>query len=447
MRKIIRTILRVLDGAPPPDTSKQRGQSLVEMAFITPLLIIMFLGIVEIGWYANHFLILLEVTRVGARSGTVLTGDLSPLAWTEAATTHPIVYERDAGLTWTSLDEALPQPPPAQSATFRSCAPGTDFGFYNFIACSMLDSLEPLTVKGRDPATTDVVERTVRNRSGDPVATIPIPDDIIISVFSLAAINNQDPATLDPLDYPDAERYADVYSRTFDFDAVAPDVYEPGFQLVVTGRYPESANECNVYYDVAPPSGPQNIWYNDVRDPFDFIPDGVRNQANVGGRQLFIEQEGYDEGPEMQRGFAWTGQHQVLGEFDADGREILCWGSEFTAQDVADLMNSPSFIGEADLPPEPQPGDYGDPIAYQADHDAWEATVADILEAHGERVSFLPSQGLVLVEMYWMHDLLLDFPFLSPILQMFGDPNNIVINVWAAFPVPAVEPSVVFDLP
>ena len=102
MRNVARTIMRILDGSPGAGGLKERGQSLVELALITPLLIIMFIGIVEIGWYANHLLILMEVTRVGARNGTLASGALSPLNWSEEpadtnATIHPVAYLLDNG--------------------------------------------------------------------------------------------------------------------------------------------------------------------------------------------------------------------------------------------------------------------------------------------------------------------------------------------------------------
>jgi hypothetical protein len=50
----------------------------------------------------------------------------------------------------------------------------------------------------------------------------------------------------------------------------------------------------------------------------------------------------------------------------------------------------------------------------------------------------LPNQGIVIVEMHWQHRLLLNLPFFTAL----GDLP--VINVWAAFPLPTVEPYIVF---
>ena len=81
MRKIFQKILQILDGTPTVYGESQKGQSIVEMTVITPLLIILIIGIIEIGWLANNYLTLQEVAKVGARRATVLPADLGPLAW------------------------------------------------------------------------------------------------------------------------------------------------------------------------------------------------------------------------------------------------------------------------------------------------------------------------------------------------------------------------------
>ena len=45
----------------------QRGQSLVEMALIAPLLLLMFLGVVEVGWALRGYLVLLNINREATR--------------------------------------------------------------------------------------------------------------------------------------------------------------------------------------------------------------------------------------------------------------------------------------------------------------------------------------------------------------------------------------------
>lgn len=45
----------------------QRGQSLVEMAIMTPLLLLMFIGVIEVGWALRGYLVLINVDREAAR--------------------------------------------------------------------------------------------------------------------------------------------------------------------------------------------------------------------------------------------------------------------------------------------------------------------------------------------------------------------------------------------
>jgi hypothetical protein len=61
--------------------------------------------------------------------------------------------------------------------------------------------------------------------------------------------------------------------------------------------------------------------------------------------------------------------------------------------------------------------------------------------------STLPSEGLILVEMFWQHSLLLRNPVFNPVFNILNDPNNpngggTVISVWAAFPLPTTEPRI-----
>ncbi|MBK8031963.1 MAG: hypothetical protein IPK17_21275 [Chloroflexi bacterium] len=49
-----------------------------------------------------------------------------------------------------------------------------------------------------------------------------------------------------------------------------------------------------------------------------------------------------------------------------------------------------------------------------------------------------------MVEMFWQHRLLLNIPVLSPVFVAIGS-ERATISVWAAFPLPAVEPFISFD--
>lgn len=392
MQSILRTLTRILDGTPSHIRhSRQKGQSLAEMALVTPLLFIMIVGIVEIGWFANNYLTLLEVTRIGARTGTVLTGVLSPLEWDNTGSLHTdvlramgVVEFDGSGVRDNRYDV---------SEQMRDCEDGRSTGFYKRIACYMEESLEPLTIK------TGPFE--VVDRNGN-VTEVPYVDDIIISAFSLQAVNNDDPA--DWVDDPV------IYSRTIDFDTTdAIGNFPQGPSVIVVGRYPTNANECNMWDVSGTPVR------RDGRFPFDFYNYGTQDEtASIDGVIRDIELAEEDTDNEYQRGFVWTGQYRVEEKAD-DKSELICWGSNFTIEEVEDLMNANSFIPEG-----------------SADYE--------------ERRQYLPSQGLVLVEMVWHHDLLLNFPFFPTLIKMFGDTQQVSITVWAAFPAPTVEPNIVFDL-
>jgi hypothetical protein len=62
-------IKRKLKSTPPgqPGSPSERGQSLVEMAFITPLLLLMFIGVLEVGWAIRGYIVLLNADREGTR--------------------------------------------------------------------------------------------------------------------------------------------------------------------------------------------------------------------------------------------------------------------------------------------------------------------------------------------------------------------------------------------
>jgi len=346
MRKLIRHIIQILDGTPADYGKHQTGQSLVELALITPILIILIMSLVEVGWFANNYLILLEVSRVGARRGTVLTGDLSPLVWNNHASLHPEI----PGQAPLADDEHALDP-----FTYRSSCPPprSAVGFFNLIACQMLDSMDPLEFRQGDVDGNDV-------------------DDIVVSVFSLQAIDRDLVDLKDP--YPGAPT---------------------GVNAVVVGRFPSNANECNLTAAGA---------VSAERDPFDWSnnQDDDEDQFN-GPNHTWYDPvtTGYRE---KQRGFVWSGQHVVTDNPN-------CYGSEWTIHEVEQLMNLPSF---GLLPAGPN-----------------------------ETRDKLPNQGLVLVEMFWQHNVLLPNPVFNLVFNMLG--SSPTISVWAAFPVPAAEPRIRID--
>ena len=378
MRKFIKKVLEILDGTPAVYGKKQRGQSLVELALISPLLVIMLAGMVEIGWFARNYLILLEVTRVGARTGAVQQNELGPLAWDNRGSVIP------SGLTEEEFINFLHQ--------YRSCNPNDPsvyIGFYNFLACVMLRSLDPLPF-GRDQ----------RIELG-ALPTDTFPDDIVISAFAVQAVDPEDSIWGSP---PSKVPIGDVKYWPLGVDG--------GPQALVVGRWPTNANECHVRENGTFYDGGNNAGDGvDGRDPFDWITEHgyTLNPANrtlplneLESRHYLEVDELDSTVPERQRGFAWLGAHKIAG--------TGCYGSEWDLREVENLINLNNF--ELDL----------------------------------DQRRYVPSQGLILVEMWWKHETLSQFiglaPVISPVFAILG--TDTVVTVWAAFPLPQVEPRIAF---
>jgi hypothetical protein len=62
--RIVQPVKRPLQGL---RCGRESGQSLVEMVLITPLLLLMFLGVLEVGWALRGYLVLVNASREGAR--------------------------------------------------------------------------------------------------------------------------------------------------------------------------------------------------------------------------------------------------------------------------------------------------------------------------------------------------------------------------------------------
>ncbi|MCC6612154.1 MAG: pilus assembly protein [Anaerolineae bacterium] len=384
MRKLVLKIIQLLDGTPAVYGKRQRGQSLVEMALITPILIIMLMGMVEIGWFANNYLTLLDVTRAGARHGAVLQDQYSPLVWDNAASYVPAQWfgvgastnhYDDQGLTLADTSIlALPYTGDAATQTAQSNARGGQRGcnlpvesqFYREVACVMMASMEPLAFDSDNNI-----------------------DDLIISGFSIARITDA--------------------SGSIITDALRNSINPTANTLnVVVGRYPTNANECDV----------RNVGTGEVpvfqvqareRDPFDINSNNVRDlrpgeTGGPAGTTVFNELEGRDNiaasvsTAEKQVGFAMFGQHWIPG--------TGCTGSNWKVSDIERLINLPN---------------------YQLTDE--------------QRRSQLPFQGLILVEIYWEHEMLLKFPVFNPVVSAFSGDETPTISVWAVFPMPSVEPN------
>ena len=387
MLRILRKIIEILDGTPAVYGKKQRGQSMVELALVSPLLIFVLAGMVEIGWFARNYMILLEVTRVGGRTGAVQQNELGPLAWDDNGSIVP------SRLGDRSFADVFPDFTTANdwATVYRQCTvqEGVYIGFYNFLACIMQRSLDPLLFGTAD-----------RIAAGDMHEGQTAPDDIVISAFAIQ--------TVDPAEIPNTGAWAAIRS-----DIAWPLGEAAGPQGIVVGRWPDNANECHydqggAPYDAGNPGG-NGV---DGRDPFDWIQEGARTlnptYSSLPADQLedrhYLELEEPDSGTrEEQRGFSWFGTHQIEG--------TGCYGSEWNISDVENLINLQHFNLDT------------------------------------TQRAYVPSQGLILVEMWWQHKSLSQFvglaPVISPVFAMLGE--DTIINVWAAFPLPQVEPRIDFS--
>ncbi len=128
---------------------------------------------------------------------------------------------------------------------------------------------------------------------------------------------------------------------------------------------------------------------DDSRDPFapPFLPESERDPFR------------YETSVDDQRGYLFRGNY-----FTESG----CRGSDFTITEIEDTINRTML------------DDSGDPIT-------------DI------EIGNIPNYAIVLVEIHWSHQQLLNLPFFTWI----GNP--IPMNVWSFFPVSAAEPTATPD--
>ncbi len=316
MRRYLNKLLAILDGAPPPTDyghTARRGQSLVELTLMMPILLIMFLGLVEIGWLANNFLILLDVTREAGRFGA--TND--PLEWPtgEEHNLERMDCNSVEGGSYVDLEGKVFLPVTDTSHLPGVFVDGADspIGYYDGVACGVVRNMAPL-----------VFDTT--------------QDDVVVSVF-----------------------------------AYVVEDFGSGPVVRVTGRFPARQNECS----------------NEPYDPFDVNRNNSYDLREDQFRMYDgVEELGPSDNDENIRGFVLTGHHQVS---DAPG----CIGSEFSTQEIEDLLNGASSL--------------------ENEHS--------------------PNNGLLLVELFWHHRQLLGLRWFTAI----GD--NFEIHVWAMFPVTAAEPT------
>ncbi|MEL7236972.1 MAG: TadE family protein, partial [Chloroflexota bacterium] len=331
MRSSLHKIVEILDGTPAEYGEQEQGQSVVELALTMPILLILLVGMIEIGWFTNNYLILLEASRVGSREGTKLDGDSSPYTWelgtitlqVDDPTTDTVDEGRDlnsrVGIASPDFlteqrdilngdgDERIwpndagaagqdPNPPDTDGQRIEALlarGAGTPdelacerlrIGFYTNVACATLDSMAPL-----DQSVTiipnDELEFPERNDLPTPL------NDIVVSVFSLNRIPaiGEGSGASDDFAGPFRQATIDgVNTHNGSVPAVSQVDYTPlvgqaprngagnpnieATQVMITGRFPANANECE----------------SDWRDPFDIDANGVYDPYEIDDERLNI---------------------------------------------------------------------------------------------------------------------------------------------------------------
>jgi len=334
---------------------------LVELALTMPVLFLMVIGIAEVGFLANNYLIALDALREGGRYAV----QLNPMNWhtsltdpagdnetrnqqradCETTATLPsfgalfhVNLEARDGATSPAGDGGFNPHPFGVPGYFEGAESGT-LGFYDAVMCQVVAALDPLFFDYRY-------------------------DDIVISVISFANRCEQWDGTAagaaacyaDPANYrqPQGNRH-----------------------LTITGRYPLMNRKCA----------------DDNRDPF-AVP-GASNPVPVPGANK-----------SDVRGYI------VMGNMKPPN--TACIGSWFY------LNDSHGFAP------------YASPEPYNIDY------LLNSLPSSQLQLN-APGGALVLVELYWNHKQLFNFPPFS----FFNDTTSqgVRLHLWQAFPIVSAEPT------
>ncbi len=307
LKQTFKKTIAILDGTP----TGTRGQSLMELSITFPIFMILLLGLVEIGWLANNYLTIVDVSREAGRYGSIR----DPLLWEPGTERN---YERmdcdnDQGYFNKFGDTQVP--PVTDRTSIIGNLPGYtdgvdgDIAYYDGVACAVIINMAPLEFN-------------------DDV------DDIVVSVISYVVIEQSGTRSIS-----------------------------------IVGRYPAQSNECS----------------DDGRDPFapPWLPAGERDPIR------------YDASTDGQRGYMFRGNHEV---------QPGCLGSEFDINEIENLLNRTLV------------NDSGGSITQ-------------------EELEGLPNNSIVMVEIFWENEQLLNLPFFTWI----GNP--LPLHVWSFFPVTASEPT------
>jgi Flp pilus assembly protein TadG len=106
---------------------RQSGQALVEFALVIPFLILVFMGIMDLGRGIYAYNVVASSAREGARYGITHPNDVGGI--------------QNAALRNTAgLDPSAFQPPPT-----RNCSPNSDCSIFNNITVNVTYNFQPVT--------------------------------------------------------------------------------------------------------------------------------------------------------------------------------------------------------------------------------------------------------------------------------------------------------------
>jgi len=393
-----RKIVSVLDGQP----TGMKGQSLLEMAFTFPILILMVLSLVEVGFAANNYLILMDVVRGAGRAAV----NLDPIYWDSTKPNRGSYSARSyqrmdcdtQGDKYQLMSNTPTDVDPLRTVARGSSGPlalpaglgytaaldDGNYGFFDEVACQITKSLQPLVFNDNWD-------------TGTPVATQPIGrDDIIVSAISYATMD------YNLLGACTTCAFYNTYSAgTAQDQPVAGYGSRGGAWVTVTGRWPKENRYCAYY------TGPNQFVEGDYRDPFDYKRPEFKSGWSAGrgapdaGEGDPIGADGLrDANPGTNGDTANFGSQGVRGYTFAGRAKPTdhCYGSTFTVQEIERRLN---------------------------------------LDATWNKNA--PNGGLVIIEVYWQHHPL----FLGPIFQGFtGNPaDDPIFHIWGMFPIPSAEPT------
>ncbi len=210
MRARFRKVLAILDGTP----TGAKGQSLVELTLTLPILLVMLMGLVEIGWYANNYLTLLDVAREAGRFGATR----NPLEWPDGEELKRNRMDCDelAGyFNKFDTDNQTTWPGPNDLDNWGYIdGDERPFGYYDGVACSVIRNLSPLEFNDQtDDVVVSVFGYFLEGRGG------PNPHVRIYGRYPARANECENDDQYDPFDFTHDGDGSDPDEDSTRFDA------------------------------------------------------------------------------------------------------------------------------------------------------------------------------------------------------------------------------------